>query len=314
MDGYLFLYQIGSMNSLTNNANELYSNPQSSGLEMNIIRCRELRLVVPMLAIALISSLWASSTIAAEATNNVAFPDKTMFRLGSYAINQASTDILVLSSAGTGTIISFDEDLGGEDSGTIPRIDGYYRFNERHRIDFSSFSIDRTGSKTISGVDLTIGDETFLFNETILSEIKYSLFKLGYAYSFYHSPIVELSLTAGLNVTDFDFNFSQDDGSNASANGASGPLPMFGLSMGYAINSNWSIHYISEQFVIELGNEFRGTLLNNELNLEYKFDNKIAIGGGFVRSSTDLEVNDSDWSGSLVDSYRGIVLYAAYYF
>ncbi len=89
---------------------------------------------------------------------------------------------------------------------------------------------------------------------------------------------------------------------------------MFGLSMGYAINSNWSIHYISESFVIELGDDFRGTLLNNGLNLEYKFDNKIAIGGGFLRSSTDLEVKDSDWFGSLVDRYRGIVLYAAYYF
>ena len=280
---------------------------------MNTIRYRVSRLILLLLATTLMAGLPTGNLLAAEATGNHAFPEKIMIRLSSYGVNQASTDILVLSSAGVGTIFSFDEELGGEDSATIPRIDGYYRFNERHRIDFSNFGIDRDGIKTLSGI-LTIGDETFIVNETIVSEIKYSLFKLGYAYSFYHSPIVELSLTAGLNVTDYDFNFSQDDGSNASANGASAPLPMFGLSMGYAINSNWSIHYISEQFVIELGDEFRGTLLNNELNFEYKFDNKIAIGGGFVRSSTDLEVNDSDWSGSLVDTYRGIVLYAAYYF
>ncbi len=280
---------------------------------MNIIRCGELRLVVPMLVIALISNLWAGITMAAEATGNLAFPDKTMIRLSSYKVNQASTDISVLSSAGAGTIISFDEDLGGEDSATIPRIDGYYRFNDRHRIDFSSFAIDRSGSKTITA-DLSIGDENYLVNETVISEIKYNLLKLGYAYSFYHSPSVELSFTAGLNVTDYDFNFSIDDGSRASVSGASAPLPMFGLRMGYAINSNWSVNYISETFFIEIDDTFKGTFLNYELNLEYKFDNKFALGAGLVRSSIDLEVDDSDWSGGIVDSYQGALLYAAYYF
>jgi len=112
----------------------------------------------------------------------------------------------------------------------------------------------------------------------------------------------------------YDFNFSLDDGTRASTNGASAPLPMFGLRMGYAINSNWSVHYISESFILEIGNEFKGTLLNYELNLEYKFDNKIAIGAGLVRSSTDLEVKDSDWTGGIVDSYRGILIYGGYYF
>ena len=266
-----------------------------------------------MLVIALVSSLRVGNTMSAETTANLAFPDKTMIRLSSYSVNQASTEISVLSSAGAGTVISFDEDLGGEDRATIPRIDGYYRFNERHRIDFSSFNIDRDGSKTISA-NLSIGDENYLLNDTIVSQIEYNLFKLGYAYSFYHSPKVELSFTAGLNATKYNFNYSLDNGSQASANGASAPLPMFGLRMGYRINSNWSVNYISETFFIEIEDTFKGTFLNYELGLEYKFDNKLAIGAGLVRSSIDLEVKGSDWSGSIVDSYRGVLLYAAYYF
>ncbi len=72
--------------------------------------------------------------------------------------------------------------------------------------------------------------------------------------------------------------------------------------------------YVSESFFIELGDEFKGTLLNYELNLEYKFDNKLALGAGLARSSIDLEVKDPDWTGGIVDSYRGITLYAAFYF
>jgi len=267
-----------------------------------------------MSVIALISSLWAGNTMAAETTGNHAFPDKIMIRLSSYSVNQASTDITVLSSAGVGTILSFDQELGGEDSATIPRLDAYYRFNERHRIDFSNFRINRDGLKTVSGVPIPIGDEIFIVTETIKSEIKYSLNKLGYAYSFYHSPSVELSFMAGLNITEYDFNFSQDDGNKASTNGVSAPLPMFGFRMGYAINSNWSVIYISESFFIDIDKTFKGTFLNYELNLEYKFDNKIALGAGLLRSSIDLQVDDSDWSGGIVDSYRGALLYAAYYF
>ena len=281
---------------------------------MNIVKCRESRVILPLLAIALMSGLPTDNTIAAEGSKNLAFPEKFMIRLSSYSVNQASTDILVLSSAGVGTIISFDEDLGGEDSATIPRFDAYYRFNERHRIDFSNFRIDRDGLKTVSGTDIIIGDETFTFSETIKSEIKYSLLKVGYAYSFYHSPSLELSLTAGLNITEYDFNFSLDDGSRASTNGVTAPLPMFGLRMVFAINSNWSVNYISETFFIEVNDTFKGTFLNYELNLEYKFDNKLALGAGLLRSSIDLEVDDSDWSGGIVDSYRGAQLYAAYYF
>jgi hypothetical protein len=280
---------------------------------MNSIRHRVSRLILTLLAAVTISGLPTSNSIAAESTGNLAFPDKIMIRLSSYSVNQASTDITVLSSSGVGTILSFDQDLGGEDSVTIPRLDGYYRFNKRHRIDFAYFRIDRDGLKTINAA-VTIGDEDFLVNETIISEIKYSLNKLGYAYSFYHSPSVELSLMAGLNITEYDFNFSRDDGTNASTNGVSAPLPMFGFRMGYAIDSNWSVNYISESFFIEIDDTFKGTFLNYELNIEYKFDDKIALGAGLVRSSIDLEVDDSDWSGSIVDSYRGALLYAAYYF
>lgn len=279
---------------------------------MNTVNYRVSRLILLLLATTLMSGLPTGNSLAAEATGNHAFPEKIMIRLSSYGVNQASTDILVLSSAGVGTIFSFDEELGGEDSATIPRFDAYYRFNERHRIDFSSFRIDRDGLKTVGAIN--IGDEIFFSGETIKSQFNYSLSKIAYAYSFYHSPSVELSFTAGLNITDYEFNYSLDDGTRASANGASAPLPMFGLRMGYAINSNWSVNYITESFFIEIENEFKGTFLNYELDIEYKFDNKLAIGAGLVKSSIDLEVEDSDWSGGIVDSYRGVLLYAAYYF
>jgi len=243
----------------------------------------------------------------------VAFPDRYMFRLGSYFVDQATTDFTILSNAGIGGGVSFKDDLGGEDTDTIPRIDAYYRFNNKHRIDFTLFTVDRPGSKTLT-VDLTIGDETFFANDTIVSDIKYNVYKLDYAYSFYHSPEVELSLLAGLSFTSYDLSYSLDSGGRADSSDVTAPLPMFGLSMGYAINSNWSLHYTSESFFIELNDSIKGALLNYQLDIEYKLFQNFSIGLGVSRFSTDVEIKNGDWKGSIQDSRRGVLLFGALYF
>ena len=103
-----------------------------------------------------------------------------MIRLGAYVVDNAKTTVSINSDlGGLGTVIDYERDLGGEDSDTIPRIDAYYRFNPRHRIDFTSFTIDRIGERTIA-IDppLQIGDEIFS-GETISAEQKVSFLKSG---------------------------------------------------------------------------------------------------------------------------------------
>jgi len=271
------------------------------------------RLVFHAATFALLSGLPVAGTLAAEDLKNVAFPEKFMVRLSTYNITDADTDIAVFGSSGIGTAISFDNDLGGEDNVTTGRIDAYYRFNEHHRIDFSTFSTDRDGLATID-IDIDIGDESYVIGDTVKSQFKFDLTRLGYAYSFYHSPTVELSLSAGLNLNRYDYETSLASGASASASDVSAPLPTFGFRLDYRINQNWSLRYISETFFIDIEDALEGTLLNYELDVEYRFDNSFALGLGMARTSTDLDVDDDDWKGSVSDSNRGFLLYGAYYF
>lgn len=271
------------------------------------------RLITRLVAILLLSGLPMTGTLAANELNNLAFPEKFMIRLSSYHVNDADTDITVFSSSGIGTGINFNKDLDGENSVTIPRIDAYYRFNANHRIDFSSFRTERDGLKTID-IDIDLGDQSFVVGDRLDTQIKFSLTRLGYAYSFYHSPSVELSLTAGLNVNSYDFEYSLASGGSTSSSDASGPLPTFGLRLGYKISPKWSLHYVSETFFIEIDDALKGTLLNYELDVEYRLNNSFVLGAGIARTSTDLDVDDSDWEGRLTDSNRGLLIYGAYYF
>jgi hypothetical protein len=267
-----------------------------------------------VVAVFIASVMVAGSAVAAEdEAPGVAFPDKYMVRLGAYFVDGSDTQFSVSSPIGIGTVIDYQRDLGGESRETIPRIDAYYRFNERHRIDFTSFSIDRKGSRTLT-LELTIGDEIYFVDETVNSGIKYTLYKLGYSYSFYHSPKVELSFTTGLNITSYDLSFSDTTGGKAEAAGFTAPLPMFGLRMGYAITPKWSVNYVAEAFFIEFEDKFKGALYNYELNTEYKLFKHFAIGAGLARLGSNVEVNDDDWNGQVSDSYRGYTLFGTFYF
>jgi len=271
-------------------------------------------LAASMLAIVVSTGSIFNSAVAEEAQpTTVAFSDVWMIRAGTYIVDGADTKFSVVSDVGLGTVIDYNKDLNGDSRATIPRIDAYYRFNPRHRIDFTSFSVDRKGTRTLA-IDVSIGDDVYSANESINSDIKYTLYKLGYAYSFYHSPKVELSITAGLNLTEYELKFSNEAGNKAETAGVTAPLPMFGLRMGYAITPKWSVSYVAESFFIDIDNTVKGALINYELNTEYRLFKHFAIGAGLARIGSALEISDPDWTGSVSDSYRGYTIFGTFYF
>jgi hypothetical protein len=277
----------------------------------NFMRVMTLPMVVAIITYALMTG---SAAATEDKAATIAFPDKYMIRLGAYIVDGSETTFNVNSNVlGLGTTIDYARDLGGDTREIIPRIDAYYRFNPRHRINFTAFSIDRPGQRELN-IDppVVIGGEDFS-GGTINSNIKYTLFKLGYGYSFYHNDKVELSVTAGLNFTDYELSFSNDTDKLESA-GVSAPLPMFGYDMGYAITPKWSTHFLVEAFFISIDDTFEGSLMHGELNTEYRLFKNFAIGAGFVRFSTSVDIDDSEWSGKVHDTSHGFNAFGTFYF
>ena len=278
---------------------------------MRCIGVRSLYRVIAAVGVALLLNLVAMGDAAAETVARPAFSETFVLRLSSYYISDADTDLTILSSDNIGTGFNFVDDLGGDDSVTVPRLDGYYRFNDVHRIEFSSFRIERDGENRLS-IDIDIGDETYTVGETVVSSIVYELFKIGYAYSFYRSEQVELAVTAGLNMTEYEFDYELVDGSSDDTSDASGPLPMFGLRVAYAFDSDWSLHYLSEVLFIET-DDAEGSFQTYELDIRYRFSKHFMVGAGVLRSSLDVTTEDSDWDGRIADTYEGYLLSGIFY-
>lgn len=279
---------------------------------MRFIKRYTKSMVMSFFVVSIVSVSLCKNVIAEDEVT-LAFPDKWTIRAGAYIIDNADTSVAVFSDVGIGGGINFTDTLGGEDSDTVPRLDVLYRFNKKHAIDFSVFSIDRQGSTTLT-VDLDIGNETFFASETLNSDIKYTLYRIGYNYSFYHSDKVELRLTAGLNITDYELKFEVVNGGRLEKADISVPLPLFGLRMGYAITPKWYVNYVAETFFIEIEDAFKGSLFSYELNTEYRLFKHFSLGAGFARLGVDANIDDDDWKGRITDSYRGFTAFGKFYF
>jgi long-subunit fatty acid transport protein len=279
---------------------------------MRFIKRYTKSMVMSFFVVSIVSVSLCKNVIAEDEVT-LAFPDTWTIRVGAYIIDKADTTVVLLNDIGIGGGINFSNTLGGEDSDTVPRLDVLYRFNKKHAIDISVFSIDRQGSTTLS-VDLDIGNETFFASETLNSDIKYTLYRIGYNYSFYHSDKVELRLTAGLNITDYELKFEVVNGGKLEKADVSVPLPLFGLRMGYAITPKWYVNYVAETFFIEIEDEFKGNLFSYELNTEYRLFKHFSIGAGLARLGIDADIEDDDWKGSVTDSYRGFTAFGKFYF
>ncbi len=263
----------------------------------------------PLLLVALVPVLFAPP--AATAADDLAFPERASFRIASYSVRGADTDLTVLSDVLVGSGFNFVDDLGGDNDVDVPRIDGFYRLDDRHRIEFGALRIERDGRDRLD-IAINIGDESYNVGDIVVSEIEYDLLKLGYAYSFYRSSEVELSFSFGLDLTEYSFDYKLVDGTSGDTSEANGPLPMFGIRFAYRINPEWSLHYLSEVLFIETG-DVEGSFQNYELDLRYRFDRSFVLGAGLTRFSMDIDSEDNNWRGRIADTHQGILLFAAYY-
>lgn len=246
------------------------------------------RTLFPLLGLSLIL---ASSAFAQET-----LPDKFKIDIGAFFVTDINTTVSLAKTGGVvgaGARIDFEDQLGLEDKDTVPRIDGYYRFGKKSRVDFSYWKIDREDTKTITE-QIEIGDITININESVLTRFDTETIKASYGWSFYNVPKVELGLSAGLHITHLDIEVTDLTGGSGSEQ-ADGPvpLPVFGFYLRYQISPRWRFIANSQWFALRY-EDFEGSLTDVRLNVEHQTFKNAGFGFGFNRIQFDLEADDKD--------------------
>ena len=230
--------------------------------------------------------------------------DQFKFAVGKFITDYDSDFRLTSGQGDMGTSLSFEDDLGLEESNNVVRFDGHYRFAARHRIEFSKFDLTRDGKVTTTFP--IIVDNTFFPSDSVLrTELDYQVYKLAYAYSVWQTDTLDISVSGGIYSFELGLNMRADGGQRED-DSSFASFPMFGVHGEYRVSKRLFFSSSFEYFAIN-EDDFEGELTDALISLEYRVFDHIGLGAGYNRVTVYAEDSNSD--DKFDYEYDGILAY-----
>jgi len=240
-------------------------------------------------------------------------PDTFMLRLGGYHAANADTIMrLDANQLPVGTYIDFHDTLGGDTTTTVFRMDGLYRFNDKHGIGISWYALRFTGS-TVLGQDIDWGGHPITAGVQVDSKLNFDVYKINYQYSVYHNDKVELGASVGLHIMRISAGITAN-GKSQGDEAVTAPLPEIGLFADYKFTPRFSAFYNYQWFFINYQDKVKGGLQDFLFGLEYRVIRNVALGVAYNRFAVNLKAQQDTTTLYLNTNWNGGMLYGALYF
>ncbi len=248
--------------------------------------------------------------------------DRFNVSLGTYVISFDTTAQLSPAS-GAGTAVDLESILGLDNRRTDVRLDGYWRFSRRHRIDVGYFLDSRNGLKAIDE-DVVWGDVTYDVGAEIESKFSTQYLKTVYRFAFLRDDRAEVGLSAGFatmrlegelagNGTVSESEGRSEIGFFREAKNVIAPVPVVGLYGSFVIRDGLFFRPSFEFFSIDT-NGLNGSLVDARATLDWFFAERWGVGLGFNRVRVEYEETSGDPRMNVSSSMGGAVLYVSYAF
>ena len=234
--------------------------------------------------------------------------------LGTFIVNTDTTLRLDGEAGEQGTEIDWEKNFGEGDVYRF-RLDGYWRFAERHKLRALVFSSSRSGSRTFDE-DITWDGETFPASATIEGKFKFSIYELAYEYAFMRRESYELAASFGVHYTDYEASLGATvTGSGGAANrrierggNIGAPLPVVGLRGTWLLSQTFSIDASGQFFALTYG-DIDGNVQDYRVLLNWQPKRWVGLGIGYDHFSFDVDVDSSNFRGKMDWAYHGPMIF-----
>lgn len=233
--------------------------------------------------------------------------DRFAISLGAFRPDRDTETRVDSTSSGQGTSINFEDHLGLDSSQTVIRIDGHYRFAERHRLDFSIFDLSRDAARTPERA-IQFGNAAFGVNTEVVADFDLGIYKLGYTYSFVVSDKGFFGSDIGLYVADVGLTLNTPSNDPSESNSLTAPLPVIGLRGEYHFTDRLTLSGDFEWFGLSI-DDIRGRLTDFLISTDYNFTDNLAIGIAYNNVTSDIRYRDEGRNSRLNWGYNGFLLY-----
>lgn len=253
----------------------------------------------------------ASSYCTAETTNSISGihplqTDHFSGAIGTYLPKLDGTIWADHSATDRNTHIDMQDDVGMDDSDTMPALMLNWRFTPKSRLQIEYFDVGSSGDKIIER-EIEWEDLDFQVGTEVNSEVNLGVLRAFYGFSFLKDDKKELGAGVGLHYLDADFSFRGD----ALINGEPvadaereldewAILPNIGAYGNYAFSDKWiligRVDWISAAI-----DKYEGGLWNVEAAVQYQAFRNFGLGLAYRYVALDIEVdeNNADWGADV---------------
>ncbi|HEX6396411.1 MAG TPA: hypothetical protein VFZ95_03225 [Steroidobacteraceae bacterium] len=212
---------------------------------------------------------------------------------GTYFPASVTTTLQLDSSATIqGTTLSGEDDLGLDDKVDQGRMEFDIRLRDNNHVRIDYFKLDRFAQQPLPR-DIVFGDFTFPEGTTFRSKLDWRVFTLTYTYSFLHTERFEGGLGLGVHLIEAHAEGEEPGTLNREKADEVGIFPTIAATLAYRISKRWSITLRGQQFSAN-PEDFEGKMADYHGDLQYRWKKNFAIGLGYSKIQTNLQVFDED--------------------
>ncbi len=200
-----------------------------------------------------------------------------------------NTDLQLGSSTGVlGTPVNAEDQFGLDKNDYEAKIQAMVRVGERHRLRFDYFSLDRSGSTTVTQ-PIVFRDVVLQPGDPLHSDLSIRTFDITYGYSFLHSDKYEVAATIGVTDTDISARGRVQTQSRHvdQTEDQAGPFPTIGLDATYVLSKRFYFDGRAQYFKVRI-DQLDGSLGIYQLDALYRLRPNISFALGYSMLRANL--------------------------
>ena len=223
--------------------------------------------------------------------------------------------------------INMEDDLGLDNHLDVLRLNGYWRFADRHRLFFGYYNLNRDTSaalnKNIGPISIpALGiNDTILAGSNVRAETNWDVYIVGYGYSFYKTETAEVTGKIGFNVANISasltgtLNLAGGGVAGAAGNSSdvTAPLPVIGISGEWAFAPRWKLIGSLGGFKVKI-DDVDASVVDGTIALDYRLFRNLGVGVGYSWLKLKGDVSKPDWNGSVNWRTDGFQIYGSLVF
>jgi hypothetical protein len=218
--------------------------------------------------------------------------DKFRVSLGGFYAD-TNTSVRLDANTGTGIEINFEDALGIENRKLVGEAAMYWRFGERWHLGADYFSINRSGSRTLSQT-VEWGGQTFTAGTNVSAQTKISDLRTTVGYSFFKRPDKEVGVGAGLHWTGLKFSLEETSGVvGAESASVTAPLPVVYMYSNVALTDTWAMSTRLDWLSLNY-DKYSGSIRAVGFDFIYQPYTHVAFGMGWHAMILGLKVENTD--------------------